>query len=95
MSALGLAIVLAPTLINGPDLLEDAELCCEAGKTLPAAMLEQAGSAEKHVGADGTVVGALMMWIKDWVSISGSGTSMESEREVCGCKWGDQEQVVS
>ena len=57
MSALALAIVLAPTLISGPSPLEDAQLCLEAGRTLPAAMLRAAGKPVDEGAGEGTVVG--------------------------------------
>ena len=74
MSPLALAIVLAPTIISGPNPLEDAALCMEPVKSLPADMLRMAGAEGRKAGGGegggGTVVGILEMWIRDWPSES-------------------------
>jgi len=61
MSSLALAIVLAPTLIKGPDPLEDASLCLEPGKKLPEGMI---GSGRFNDMGGNTVVGVLEMGIR-------------------------------
>ncbi|KAK8845315.1 hypothetical protein IAR55_006028 [Kwoniella newhampshirensis] len=84
MSPLNLAIVIAPTLISGPDPLEDAEMCLEPGKSLPAAMRQLAGAQRKsQSGGNGTVVGLLEMWIKNRSAVSGRG----EEGVECACSW--------
>ncbi|ODN96949.1 hypothetical protein I350_07924 [Cryptococcus amylolentus CBS 6273] len=84
MSALNLAIVLAPTLIGGPDKVVDMGMCLERGKKLPLGMRERVegrgrdgeGGGEREGGGeegegDGTVVGLLEIWITNYPSISG------------------------
>jgi hypothetical protein len=63
MSALSLAIVVAPVLISGPSALEDAEMCLQPGKRLPRSMYDAAG--EEYVERDGrgTLAGLLECWI--------------------------------
>ena len=84
MCPLGLSIVLAPTLIKGPNPLEDAALCLEQGKSLPAAMLEMAREQEVQVGPGGTVVGVIDMWVRNWPALSGA---KKLKGESCGCSW--------
>ena len=67
MSPLAYAIVLSPAMIAGPDPMEDAEMCLAPGKTLPAAMT---GDRKSHKGGQGTLVGVLEMWIRDWENVS-------------------------
>ncbi len=74
MSPLALAIVVAPSLISGPDPLEDAALCLGQGKSLPPAMLRMNGKKDDGVaggGDGGTVVGMLEMWIRGWPAVRG------------------------
>ncbi|OXG44027.1 hypothetical protein C359_01133 [Cryptococcus neoformans Bt120] len=88
MNALNLAIVVAPTLISGPDRLEDASMCLEPGKKLPLAMLVAAGKApeesikgkEVEMSGQGTVVGMLELWIREYPYVSGD---LVPERMVC------------
>ncbi|EAL18012.1 hypothetical protein CNBK0330 [Cryptococcus deneoformans B-3501A] len=88
MNALNLAIVVAPTLISGPDPLEDAGMCLESGKKLPLAMLVAAGKApeesvkgkEVETSGQGTVVGMLELWIREYPSVSGD---LVPEKMVC------------
>lgn len=63
MAPLALAIVLAPSLINGPDPLADAEMCLQPGKSLPLALRGVKGGEEE--GEKGTLVGLLEMWIRE------------------------------
>ena len=73
MSALALAIVVAPTLINGDDPLEDAEMCLSPGKTLPVGLrkVREGNDGEESVGKGGTLVGLLKMWIEEVAEQSG------------------------
>lgn len=71
MTAQGLAITLAPTLINGPDPREDAALCLAPGQSLPGLGVK----ADEQ-----TLVGLLEMWIKNWAVVDG-----EAKGEVCEC----------
>nr|XP_031863737.1 uncharacterized protein CI109_000989 [Kwoniella shandongensis]KAA5530809.1 hypothetical protein CI109_000989 [Kwoniella shandongensis] len=78
MSPFNLAIVIAPCLISGPDPLEDAEMCLAPGKTLPAAMRQLAGGGKKdRDGGEGTVVGFLDLWIRNYPAVSGRGEDVE------------------
>lgn len=70
MTAQGLAITLAPTLINGPDPREDAGLCLAPGQALPG--LGVAADAQ-------TLVGVLEMWIRHWAAVDGGA------EEACSC----------
>lgn len=72
MTPLNLAICIAPDLIKGPDPMEDAGLCMEPGRTLPAQMRMRAG---KEGQGDGTLVGLLELWIREFDQVS---TSIES-----------------
>jgi hypothetical protein len=74
MTALNHAIVLAPTLIRGDDIMEDAKMCAPPGKGLPSALrlepsaapaVESDGGRNSEKNGDGTLVGLLEMWIKD------------------------------
>ena len=56
MTALNLAICLAPDLIKGPDIMEDASMCLPPGKKMP-----QMGFTEQE--GEGTVVGILELLI--------------------------------
>lgn len=56
MSALSFAIVLAPCLISGPDTLQDAALCLEAGRSLPKAMTGGTMSSKTSRQSDDTAV---------------------------------------
>lgn len=58
MTPLNLAICLAPDLIRGPDMMEDAALCLLPGKQMPTQM------GHKSQG-DGTVVGILELLIRN------------------------------
>lgn len=58
MTPLNLAICLAPDLIRGPDMMEDAALCLPAGKKMPTQM----GHTPE---GDGTVVGILELLIRN------------------------------
>jgi hypothetical protein len=86
MSPLALAIVIAPSLISGPDPLEDAAMCMKPGRSLPAAMLRNSDTTKKERGGGGgggTIVGVLEMWIRDWPDVSGEGR--KNEKAVCRC----------
>lgn len=63
MTPLAFAIVLAPALLNGPDPLEDAELCMEPGKRLPKGLSGRQPEQDAG-GGSGTLVGVLRMWIE-------------------------------
>ncbi|KIR63830.1 hypothetical protein I314_03236 [Cryptococcus bacillisporus CA1873] len=88
MNALNLAIVVAPTLISGPDPLDDASMCLAPGKKLPLAMLVAAGKASEErvkgrgveTSGQGTVVGMLEMCIREYHCVSGD---LDPERMVC------------
>lgn len=88
MNALNLAIVVAPTLISGPDPLDDASMCLAPGKKLPLAMLVAAGKASEErvkgrqveTSGQGTVVGMLEMCIREYHCVSGDP---DPERMVC------------
>ena len=56
MTALNLAICLAPDLIKGPDIMEDASLCLPPGKKMP-----QMGFTKQE--GEGTVVGIIELLI--------------------------------
>jgi len=56
MTALNLAICLAPDLIKGPDIMEDASLCLPPGKKMP-----RMGFTKQE--GEGTVVGILELLI--------------------------------
>jgi len=58
MTPLNLAICLAPDLIRGPDMMEDAALCLPPGKKMPT----QLGHTPE---GDGTVVGILELLIRN------------------------------
>jgi hypothetical protein len=58
MTPLNLAICLAPDLIRGSDMMEDAALCLPAGKKMPTQM----GHTSQ---GDGTVVGILELLIRN------------------------------
>jgi hypothetical protein len=58
MTPLNLAICLAPDLIRGPDMMEDAALCLPPGKKMPTQM----GHTSK---GDGTIVGILELLIRN------------------------------
>ncbi|KAK4685204.1 hypothetical protein P7C73_g4952, partial [Tremellales sp. Uapishka_1] len=62
MTATNFAIILSPCLINSDDALQDAEMCLEVGKSLPAGM-RKLGGPEKKTGRGGTLVGLLDTWI--------------------------------
>lgn len=61
---MALAIVLAPSLILGPDPIEDAELCTLPGKKLPAGLRREKEHGEDAKDRGGTLVGVLEMWIQ-------------------------------
>jgi hypothetical protein len=99
MSPLALAIVLAPSLIRGPDPLDDGELCLEPGKVLPSALR----IAAKTPGGDGereaerrrgnTLVGVLEMWIREYPAVSKDEPS--GDAQPCRCAWTQGGEVVS
>lgn len=62
MTPLALAICIAPDLIKGPDPMEDAALCMEPGRTLPALM--RVASPDDEGKGKGTLVGLLEIWIR-------------------------------
>lgn len=64
MTPLAFAIVLAPALLNGPNPLEDAELCMEPGKRLPKGLRGRQPEQDAGAGGNGTLVGVLRMWIE-------------------------------
>ena len=66
MSSIALSIVIAPSLICGPDPLQDAALCLASGQKLPSAII---GSHEILEG-DGTVVGMLVLWSENWKDLA-------------------------
>lgn len=63
MPALNLAICIAPDLIKGPDPMEDAGLCMQSGRALPTQMR---GAQTGQNQGDGTLVGVLEIWIKEF-----------------------------
>lgn len=65
MSPLALSIVLTPTLINGGDPVEDAEMCLSPGKTLPLGLRKVQPDGSEEVGKGGTLVGVLKMWMEE------------------------------
>lgn len=64
MTSLNLAICIAPDLIRGPNPLEDAQLCMEPGRTLPAQMRGVRPGSEGQ--GKGTLVGLLEIWIREF-----------------------------
>ena len=72
MSPLALAIVVVPTLINGDDPVEDAEMCLSPGKSLPPGLRKAHEGEDDDAGKGGTLVGVLKMWIEE---LAGSGKS--------------------
>jgi hypothetical protein len=60
MTPLNLAICIAPDLIKGPDMMEDASLCLQPGKKMP-----QMGFTRQEGEGEGTLVGILELLIRD------------------------------
>jgi hypothetical protein len=65
MTPLNLAICIAPDLIKGPDAMDDASMCLQPGRKMPAQM---GGGGAEGEGA-GTLVGVLEIWIREFNSL--------------------------
>lgn len=70
MGALQLALMLAPSLVSGPDPREDLQLLMEFGAKVPAGLGPAGADAELEV-APQTLVGVLEMWIASLPEVHG------------------------
>ncbi|KAL1409632.1 hypothetical protein Q8F55_003628 [Vanrija albida] len=83
MGATNLAIVIAPSLINGQDPRVDAALCLEPGKSLPPSLMPPDWAES---GGTQTLVGLLQLWISEWPAVA---EFTVSKNGWCDCAWAD------